>query len=703
MVKKLLTILLGFSFSFAENSYAQEPKPWGPVPSPAQLQWHETGMYCLIHFGPDTYTDKEWGYGDDDPAIFNPQSFDALQIVGAAKAGGFKGVVVVAKHHDGFCLWPTKTTGHNISKSPWKNGKGDMIMEFKKACDQLGMKLGLYCSPWDRNSPLYGTQAYVEIYREQLKELYSNYGPVFMSWHDGANGGDGYYGGAREKRTIDRTTYYGWDTTWKIVRDLQPMAAIFGDVGPDVRWVGNEEGHAGETCWQTYTPHAPEEGAVPANGFVKYWEATTGHRDGKYWMPAECDVPLRPGWFYHSADDAKVKSPYVLLDLYFKSVGRGAGLDLGLSPDRRGILHENDVQVLKEFGDILKETFSSNLLKGAKFEASNVRGNNHKLFGTSFLTDSDPYSYWATDDGIKTPELTVDLVKDKTFNIIKIRENIKLGQRIDSFTVYVLKDKRWEPIAGATSIGSMRLIRLPQYHTARKIRLRIDRSAASAAISEIGLYAEPVHLTAPEITRDKNGFVQMKTSAAVSGIHYTTDGTEPTVLSPVYSKPFLLKSHGVVKARAFKDRLAGELSVKEFGIAKTLWKVVFPVNGNLSALIDDNERSVAEVSGKEGAVTPSSPAEVVIDLGKVTRIQSFTFFPPQNNLRSGLVDQYAFYVSDDNRSWQLAAKGEFSNIAANRIGQKIKLNEALSGRFIKFVALNLIEGNKASVAELSIN
>ncbi|RXF69722.1 alpha-L-fucosidase [Arcticibacter tournemirensis] len=703
MVKKFLTLLLGFSFSFVESSYAQEPKPWGPVPSSAQLQWHETGMYCLIHFGPDTYTDKEWGYGDEDPAIFNPQNFDALQIVGAAKAGGFNGVVVVAKHHDGFCLWPTKTTEHNISKSPWKNGKGDMIMEFKKACDQLGLKLGLYCSPWDRNSPLYGTQAYVDIYREQLRELYTNYGPVFMSWHDGANGGDGYYGGAREKRTIDRTTYYGWDTTWKIVRDLQPMAAIFGDVGPDVRWVGNEEGHAGETCWQTYTPHAPEEDAIPANGFVKYWEATTGHRDGKYWMPAECDVPLRPGWFYHAADDAKVKSPYVLLDLYFKSVGRGAGLDLGLSPDRRGILHENDVNVLKEFGNILKETFSTNLLKDAKFEASNVRGNNHKLSGTSFLTDTDPYSYWATDDGVKTPELTVDLGKNATFNIIKIRENIKLGQRIDSFTVYALKDKRWEQIAGATSIGSMRLIRLPQYHTARKIRIRIDRSAASVAISELGLYAEPVHLTAPEIVRDKQGFVRLTTATPVSGIRYTTDGTEPTAISTVYTGPFLLKSNGVVKAKAFKDRLAGGLSVKEFGLVKASWKVVSPVKGDLSALIDDNEFTVAEVARKEGAIAPSSPAEVIIDLGDVTKIRSFTFFPPQSTSRSGLVDQYAFYVSDDNRSWRLAAKGEFSNIAANRIGQKIKLNEPVNGRFIKFVALNLIEGNKASVAELSVN
>jgi alpha-L-fucosidase len=198
----LLSLLLTLqSFSQAP------PKPYGPLPSKAQLNWQETEMYCLIHFGPDTFTDKEWGYGDEDPAVFNPTHFDAMQIVGAAKAGCFKGIIVVAKHHDGFCLWPTKTTEHNISNSPYKNGKGDILKEYRIACDKLGMKMGVYCSPWDRNSPLYGKPQYVtDVYRKQLSELYTNYGPLFMVWHDGANGGDGYYGGAREVRKIDRST-----------------------------------------------------------------------------------------------------------------------------------------------------------------------------------------------------------------------------------------------------------------------------------------------------------------------------------------------------------------------------------------------------------------------------------------------------------------------------------------------------------------
>lgn len=468
------------------------PRSYGPLPTKGQLQWQETGMYCIIHFGPDTYTDKEWGYGDEDPKIFNPTNFDAMQIVGAAKAGGFKGIVVVAKHHDGFCLWPTKTTGHNISKSPYKNGKGDILQEYRDACNKLGMKMGVYCSPWDRNSALYGKPEYVtEIYRKQLAELYSNYGPLFIVWHDGANGGDGYYGGAREVRTIDRSTYYGWDTTWGIARKLQPNAVIFGDVGPDVRWVGNEKGHAGETCWATYTPHAPDAGKVPGNGYVKDYEGTEGHRDGKFWMPAECDVSLRPGWFYHKEQDEKVKSPDTLLSLYYQSVGSGAGLDLGLSPDRRGILNDNDVKSLKEFGTVLKSTFSANLAKNATLKASNVRGGNLAKFGPAHLLDNDRYSYWATDDKVKTPELFINLHQNKTFNVIRLRENIKLGQRIDEVVVDAWQDGKWQQIARATSIGGNRLIRLPQNITASKVRLRITKSPVCIALSDFGLFKAP--------------------------------------------------------------------------------------------------------------------------------------------------------------------------------------------------------------------
>ncbi|HZY37930.1 MAG TPA: alpha-L-fucosidase [Mucilaginibacter sp.] len=467
------------------------PKPYGPLPTDRQLKWQETEMYCIIHFGPDTYTNKEWGYGDEDPQIFNPTQFSALQIVGAAKAGGFKGIVVVAKHHDGFCLWPTKTTEHNITKSPYKNGKGDLLQEYRDACNQLGMKMGVYCSPWDRNNPLYGKTQYVtDVYRKQLEELYTHYGPIFISWFDGANGGDGYYGGAREVRKIDRSTYYGWDTTWAIPRKLAPGAVLFGDVGPDVRWVGNEEGHAGETCWATYTPHAPDAGKQPGNGYTKDFEGTEGQRDGQYWMPAECDVPLRPGWFYHADQDGKVKSPDSLMRLYYWSVGHGACLDLGLSPDRRGLLFENDVKSLKTFGEILKQTFAVNLAKGATLKASNVRGGNIAKYGPKKLLDNDRYSYWATDDVVTTPSLVIDLHHPKTFDVIRLRENIKLGQRIEEVAVDAWQGGKWQQIAMATSIGGNRLIRLSQAITARKVRLRVTKSPVCIALSDFGLYKE---------------------------------------------------------------------------------------------------------------------------------------------------------------------------------------------------------------------
>jgi len=485
----LCHFILATFFSFGQLA----PKPYGVLPSAAQLKWHEMEMYCLIHYGVDTYTDKEWGYGNEDPALVNPSNFNAEQIVAAAKAGGFKGIVVVAKHHDGLCLWPTKTTAHNITQSPWKNGKGDMVKEYELACKKLGMKLGVYCSPWDRNNAAYRTPQYVSIYREQLKELYSNYGPLFITWHDGANGGDGYYGGANEKRIIDRTSYYGWDTTFALARKLQPTAVIFGDIGPDVRWVGNEGGYAGETCWATYTPEAPDEGKRPANGYVKYWLGTEGAKNGKYWMPAECDVPLRPGWFYHASQDTQVKSAYTLLDLYYKSVGRGANLDLGLAPDRSGQLHANDVKALKEFGDLLQKTFRVNLAKNAAFTASNIRGKNSKNFGTAFLTDDDRYSYWATDDSIVNPQLIVDLKKPTNFNVIRLRENIKLGQRITSFAIDVFENGRWIQAASATSVGANRLIRLQQPITARKLRLRITGANACIVLSDFGLFKEPLH------------------------------------------------------------------------------------------------------------------------------------------------------------------------------------------------------------------
>ena len=485
MTKHLTALFLFTAFT----SFAQAPpKPYGAVPAPRQIAWHETEVYGIMHFTPTTFENKEWGYGDADPKIFNPKDFNAEQIILAAKAGGLRGIVLVAKHHDGFALWPTKTTEYNISKSPFRDGKGDLVKEVSDAARKHGLKFGVYCSPWDRNNPKYGTPEYLQIYRDQLKELYTNYGQVFMSWHDGANGGDGYYGGAKEKRSIDNTTYYQWDSTWtNLTRKLQPGASIFSDIGWDVRWAGNEDGSVNETSWATLTPVPSKGQNVAVPGQANAEENPGGTRNGKFWIPAECDVPLRKGWFYHP--DQKPKTPEKLFDLYMKSVGRGAALDLGLAPDTRGQLHADDVAALKSFGDHVSKTFATNLIARAGSKAVNVRGYN-SVYSAKNILDGKTETYWATDEDFKTPEVVIDLSQPITFDIISLQEYIKLGQRIEEFAVDVWEGTDWKQVAKGTSVGAKKLVKLEIPVTGQKFRLRITKSPVSVAISEFGLYKD---------------------------------------------------------------------------------------------------------------------------------------------------------------------------------------------------------------------
>ncbi len=326
------------------------------------------------------------------------------------------------------------------------------------------------------------------MYRQQLRELLTQYGPIFEVWHDGANGGDGYYGGAREKRTIDKHTYYGWPKTWDVVRSLQPDAVIFSDVGPDIRWVGNERGYANETCWETYDP-VGDGGGVAVPGDVRARDSGTGTRHGAKWLPPECDVSIRPGWFYHESENARVKTAPQLLDLYYRSVGRGGSLLLNVPPDRRGLLHETDTQVLRGFDALVRATFARNLAAGAKLTASNVRGGAAE-FRAENLLDGDRYTCWCTEDNVTTPEVVFDFGRPIGFNVIRLRENIRLGQRVDAVATDEGKDSGWSPVAEATSIGACRIIRTPRDITTSRVRLRITRAAACPALSEFGLFRE---------------------------------------------------------------------------------------------------------------------------------------------------------------------------------------------------------------------
>jgi alpha-L-fucosidase len=467
---------------------ADPPAPHGPVPGAAQLAWHETEFYGFIHFTINTFTDKEWGYGDESPALFNPTEFDADQIVTTSKDAGMEALILTCKHHDGFCLWPSEFTEHDIAASPYQDGQGDIVREIADACARHGLKFGVYLSPWDRNHPEYGRPGYVTYFRNQLRELLTNYGDIFEVWFDGANGGDGYYGGANETRTIDRTTYYGWEETYALVRELQPGAVMFSDVGPDIRWVGNESGYAGDPCWATYTPIG-RDGQPPAPGQTDYKLAEHGHRDGEFWMPAECDVSIRPGWFYHEKEDRRVRTPENLVELYYKSVGHGASFLLNLPPDRRGQIHENDVRALRGFRRILDQTFSADFTQGAVVHASNTRGDD-AAYSPDNVLDGDRTTYWATDDSVLTPELVLDLGEPKTFNVVSLREYLPLGQRIDNWAIDIREGDGWKEFAAGSAIGARRLVRGDAV-TTDQVRLRITKAAACPAISMLSLHREP--------------------------------------------------------------------------------------------------------------------------------------------------------------------------------------------------------------------
>ncbi len=428
-------------------------------PSPRQISWHALEYSAFIHFGLNTYTDREWGTGDESPSLFDPVELDADRIVRLFRDAGMRSVILTAKHHDGFCLWPSAFTEHSVKNSPWKNGSGDVVRAFADACRRAGMKFGVYLSPWDRNHKDYGRPEYLAYYRNQLRELLTNYGEISEVWFDGANGGDGYYGGARETRTIDRRTYYDWPGTWALVRKLQPNAVIFSDVGPDVRWVGNEQGYAGETNWATYSP-VGVEGDAPAPGYTRYLEGNEGHRNGAAWMPAECDVSIRPGWFYHAAEDTSVKTPLELMDLYLRSVGRNAALLLNVPLDRRGCVAGPDSAALLGFRQLRDEAFAEAAIAPLESDPSND-------------------STWIARFGAPV-----------SCNAVELSEEIEHGQRVERFRVEYWSGGAWRPWTSGTTIGRKRILLAPAVQSDR-FRVTIARSGDSPHLRPMRVFRLP--------------------------------------------------------------------------------------------------------------------------------------------------------------------------------------------------------------------
>ncbi|HUC80719.1 MAG TPA: alpha-L-fucosidase [Flavisolibacter sp.] len=455
------------------------------VPSPQQLRWQQLELTAFFHFGINTFTGREWGDGKEDPKLFNPTQLDARQWVREAKAAGFKLIILTAKHHDGFCLWPTATTAHSVKSSPWKGGKGDVVKEVAEACKEYGVGFGVYLSPWDRNAQVYGTEGYNDFFIAQLTELLSAYGKVDEVWFDGANG-EGPNG---KKQVYDFERYY------KHIRKLQPDAVI-AVMGPDVRWVGTETGYGREQEWSVVPANNLDQQAIAQNSQQALHFKPQGDMMGQdlgsrekvlkakglVWYPAETDVSIRPGWFYHSKDDEKVKTPEKLLDIYYSSVGRNGVLLLNIPPDKRGLIHEADVRNLKEWKRMRDETFATNLAKGAKIKSTN--GRNVKA-----LLDNRYKSYWTTKGNDTTAVIELDLKEPKTVDVLWLQEAITVGQRIESFVLEYLDNNEWKKATEGTTVGYKRLLRFAPV-TASKLRLRILSSRLNPTLAEIGLYKQ---------------------------------------------------------------------------------------------------------------------------------------------------------------------------------------------------------------------
>lgn len=524
------------------------PEPILPVPEPKQVEWQQMETYAFIHFGLNTFNDREWGYGDTDPKTFNPTNLDCEQWAQTLVKAGMKGVILTAKHHDGFCLWPFEGTDYSVKNSPWKNGQGNVVKELSEACKKYGLKFAVYLSPWDRHQANYGTPEYLPYFYAQLHDLLTNYGPVFEVWFDGANGGDGWYGGAKDIRTIDRKNYYNYPRIYEMLDSIQPQAIIFSDGGPGCRWVGNEKGFAGATNWSFL-----RKGEVHP-GYDKSYELQYGHPDGNQWVPAECDVSIRPGWFYHPEEDDRVKSPDQLVDLYYRSVGHNATLLLNFPVDRRGLIHPVDSANAVRFHEMIQQQLKTNLVAGMIPKVSNERGGD---FVASALTDDNFDTYWATEDGVTTADIEFSFNTSTRMNRMMLQEYIPLGQRVKAFVVEYLDKDTWLPVKlneETTTIGYKRLLRFETVET-KGIRIRITDARGPLCLSNVGVYdagnvsdsfvekvedIESVPYLLPEVKADeaaKASDKQAQTTCFVEGDRLLIDLQEERLVSSLHFLP----------------------------------------------------------------------------------------------------------------------------------------------------------------------
>lgn len=627
-LRSIATFLLTLICSSSMACAAKAPRPYGPVPTEQQVNWLRMEWYAFVHFGLNTYTNREWGYGDESPTLFNPADFDAEAIVRTFKEAGMNGMIYTAKHHDGFCTWPTKSTTHNITQSPWKDGKGDVVREFANACKKHDFAFGTYLSPWDRNCAEYGREGYLKVYYKQIEELLSNYGPIFEIWFDGAMGGDGYYGGAREGRNIGNAdTYYNYARVVQQIRRLQPDCIIWGAAQRgDVVWAGSEKGFA---------RHYP------------LWNV----RNNK-WISLEADTPINHrGWFWHPGQGGHVKTPEHLMQVYLSSVGRGANLILNLAPDRDGHLDAADVAALQAFGEMRRQLLANDYALKAKARASSVYSKRHRA---SRLTDGNIESYWCPKETDKQPSVEIKLEQPATFDVVRLREQIRLGQRVEAFQLEAMVDGSWKTIIApgqpgekedqfdgirggkGHTIGNQVLRWLEAPVTTDRLRLTITRSKAVPCISELSLLSMPgVTQPRPVVADDAAG-----KALDSAGWSYSGFAAEKAALA-FDSKP------------------------------DTLWSI------------------------------DRCPSHFVVDMKKEYSIDAFAYLPRQDGQTQGMTSRYRLETSTDGQNWTTASEGEFGNLRANPIEQHISFPPQ-KARYLRFFSTAALDGTGSSVAELKI-
>lgn len=661
-------------------SCVRAPQPDYPVPTRQQLEWQQLETYAFVHFGLNTFNDLEWGYGNTPASTFDPVELDCEQWVRTFKACGMKAVILTAKHHDGFCLWPTTTTDYNISNSPYKNGKGDLVKELSEACHKYGLKFGLYLSPWDRHNAEYGKEGYVETYHKQIEELTTNYGPLFEFWFDGANGGNGWYGGADETRSIVASEYYDYERARNTIWKNHPDAMIIGGTVPTIRWVGNEQGWAGDTQWS----------AVEMSNLEDCDYLTRGSQDGDVWLPSEADVSIRPGWFYHAREDHQVKSLESLVDIYYRSVGHNANLLLNFPINLDGKISQMDSIRAIEWFEVIQKDMSDNLLKNCNVSANNVRS---KRFRAENVLLDDYDRYWAVEDGLKKAELQFDFPERTAVNRVLLQEYIPNGQNVSSFSIERFINGKWLPIEVSddlTTIGHKRIVRF-QTVSMDKLRIRFKTCKGTLCISNVAAYCAEALLTEPIIRRGFDNVVSMGCADKNAEIRYTLDGSEPNSQSMLYKLPFELDSKATVKAISVDSHSGKQSSVanRAFDIPTTSFEVEFPTDQMSRRMFDDN--------GFTAYYLNENKSYIELDLKESMNISGIRYLPSQARDADQHIANFEVYVDG-----RLVSQGEFSNISNNPVEQVIRF-EPINGRRLRFVATRFTnDASQGAVAEFSI-